>query len=133
MTRRWFTPESAGSGTEMAGCDVKFTSKNQTGETGTVDDAAERVGTEVSSSSSQEKEFKGMSHGSLREGDLENVESDYNSMERVCPTEMGHNEKSVDEHSEESDVIIGEVTSEKRVKWGSQRVELDYFRVSFQF
>ena len=34
-------------------------------------------------------------------------------MERVCPTEMGQNEKSVDEHSKENAVVIGEVTSGK--------------------
>ena len=62
-----------------------------------------------------------------------NCEPDDNSMERVCPTEMGQNEKSVDEHSEENAVIIGEVTSGKMIEAGSQRVELDYFPVSFHF
>ena len=59
-----------------------------------------------------------MGHGSLREGDLGNCEPDYNSMERVCPTEMGLNEKSVDEHSEESVVVIGEVTNGKIIEMG---------------
>ena len=49
-------PESAGSGSKMAGFDVAVTRKNKTGEVGTVDDAAERVGTEVSESSGQENE-----------------------------------------------------------------------------
>ena len=75
---------------------------------GTVDDAAERVGTEVSESSGQESEWKGMSHGSLREGDLQNYEPEDNSMERVCPTEMGHNVKAIDEHREANAVVIGE-------------------------
>ena len=39
-------------------------------------------------------------------------------MERVCPTEMGQNEKSVDEHSEENAVVIGEVTSGKMIEVG---------------
>ena len=39
-------------------------------------------------------------------------------MERVCPTEMGQNEKSVDEHSEENAVVICEVTSGKMIEVG---------------
>ena len=54
-------------------------------------------------------------------------------MERVCLTEMGQNEKSVDEHSEENSVVIGEVTSGKLIEVGSQRMELNYFPVSSQF
>ena len=102
----------------MAGRDVAVTLENQTSEVGTVGDAAERVGTEVSESSDQENEWKGMSHGSLREGDLENCEPVDNSMERVCPTEIGHNVKSVDEHSEENAVVICEVTSRKLIDAG---------------
>ena len=84
----------------MAGCDVAVTRKNQTAGVGTADDAAQRVGTEVSERSGKENEWKGISHGSLREGDLENCEPDDNSMERVCQTEMGRKVKSVDEHKE---------------------------------
>ena len=50
--------ESAGSGTEMARCEVAVTRETQTGEVGKVHDAAERVGTEVSESSGQENECK---------------------------------------------------------------------------
>ena len=110
--------ESAGSGTEMAGCEVAVKRENQTGELGTVDDAAGRVGTEIAESSGQENDWKGMSLGSLREGDLENCEPDDNSMVRFCPTEMGHNVKSFDEHSEENALVIGEVTSGKMVEVG---------------
>ena len=117
--------EGAGSGTEMTEIGI--------GESAMVDDVIERVNTEVSESSGQENECKGMSHGSLREGDLENCEPDDNSMERVCPTEMGPNEKSLDEHIEENAVVIGEATSGKTIEVGNQRVELDYFSFSFQF
>ena len=72
--------EGAGSGTEMT--EIRI------GESAMADDVSERVEIEVSESSDQENERKGMSHGSLREGDLENCEPDDNSMERVCPTEM---------------------------------------------
>ena len=65
-------PESARSGTKMAGCDVTVTRENQTGEAETVDGAAERACTEDSESSGQENECQGMSHGCLREDDLEN-------------------------------------------------------------
>ena len=112
-------PESAGSGTEMAGCDVAVTRENETAEMGTVDKPAERGGTDVSESSGQENECNGMSHGCLREDDLENCEPDYNSMKRRCPTAMGQNEKSVDEHSEENAVVIGEVTSGKMIEVGA--------------
>ena len=78
----------------------------------------ERVEIEVSESSGQENECKGMSHGSLGEGDPGKCEPDDNSMERVYPTEMGQNEKSVDEHSEENAVVIGEVTSGKMIEVG---------------
>ena len=120
-------PESAGSGTEMTGCDMAVTRKNQSDEVGTVDDAAERVRTEVSESSGQENEWKGMSHGSLREGDLENCEPDDNSMVRVCPTEMGHKVKSVDEHSEENAEVIGLVTSGKLIEVGESRRGIGLF------
>ena len=59
-----------------------------------------------------------MSHGSLREGDPGSCEPDDNSLERVCPTEMGQNEKSVDDHSEENAVVIGEVTIGKKIEAG---------------
>ena len=55
---------------------------------------------------------------SVREGDRGNFEPDDNSIERVCPTEMGQNEKLVDEHSEEHAVVIGEVTSGKMIEVG---------------
>ena len=102
--------EGAGSGTEMTEIGI--------GESAMADDAAERVGTEVSESSGQKNECKGMSHGSLREGDLENCEPDDNSMERACPTEMGNNVKLVDEHSEHNVVELGEVTSPKTIEMG---------------
>ena len=59
-----------------------------------------------------------MSHGSLREVYLENCQPDDNSIERVCPTKMGHNQKSVDEHSEENAVVASEVTSGKKIEVG---------------
>ena len=59
-----------------------------------------------------------MSQGSLREGDLESCEPDDNSMECFCPTEMGNNEKLVDEHSEENAVALGEVTIAKTIEVG---------------
>ena len=102
--------EDAGSGTEMT--EIRI------GESAMVDDVTERVDIEVSENSGQENECKGMSHGSLREVDLGNCEPDNNSMEGVCPTEMGQNEKSVDEHSEENVVVIGEVTSGKMIEVG---------------
>ena len=117
--------EGPGPGTEMT--------EIRSGESAMVDDVTERVDIEVSESSGQENKCKGMSHGSLREGDLGNCEPDDNSMERVCPTEIGQNKKAVDEHSEENAVVIGEVTSGKMNEVGSQRVELDCFSVSFQF
>ena len=102
--------EGAGSGTEMTQIRI--------GESAMADDVTERVDIEVSESSGQENECKGMSHGSLREGDLGNCEPDDNSRERVCPTENGKNYKSVDEHSEEHAVVIGEVTSGKMIEVG---------------
>ena len=93
-----------------------MTRENQTAEKGTVHDAAERDGSEVSESSGRENALKGMGHGPLREGDLENCEPDENSMELACPTEMGYNVKWVDEHSEENVVVIGEVTSGKMIE-----------------
>ena len=54
--------EGAGPGTELT--EIRI------GESAMVDDVTERVDIEVSESSGQENECKGMSHGSLREGDL---------------------------------------------------------------
>ena len=68
-----------------------------------------------------------MSHGSLREDDLENCESDDNSVERVCPTKMGQNDKSVDEHSEENTVVIGKVTSGKMIELGESTRGIELF------
>ena len=74
-----------------------------------------------------------MSQGSLREGDLENCEPEDNSMERVCPTEMGHIEKSVDEHSGDNPVALGEVRSGKTIVMGMSTHGIGLFPVSFQF
>ena len=117
--------EGAGSGAEMT--EIRI------GESAMVDDVTERVDIEVFESSGQQDECKGMSHGSLREGDLGNCEPDDNSMERVCPTEMGQNEKPVDEHSEENVVVIGEVTSGKMIEVGESTRGIGLFPVSFQF
>ena len=102
--------EGAGSGTE--------TSEIGSGESAMVYDVTKRVDIEVSESSGQENECKGMSDGCLREDDLDNCEPDDNSMERACPTEMGHNVKSVDEHSEDNFVALGDVTSGKTIEMG---------------
>ena len=116
--------EGAGPGTEMT--EIRI------GESAMVDEATERTDIEVSETSGQENECKGMSHGSLREGDLGNCEPDVNSMERVYPTEMGQNEKSVDEHSEENAAVIGEVTSGKTIEVGESTCGTGLFPRSFR-
>ena len=81
-----------------------------------VDDVTERVNIEVSESSVQENECKGRSYDFLRKNDGENCEANDNSMKRVCPTKMGNNEKSVNEHCKENAVALGEVTSGKTIE-----------------
>ena len=54
-----------------------------------------------------------MSYGSLREDVGRRYETDDNSMVRVCSTELGHNEKLIDKHSEENAVVMSDVKVEK--------------------
>ena len=100
--------EGAGSGTELTGIEIS--------ESMMVKDVTERVDIEISECSGQENECKGSSYDSLRGNYGENCETNDNSMGRVCPTEVGNNEKSVDEHSEEIAVALGEVTSGKKIE-----------------
>ena len=120
-----FYHEGAGSGTEMT--------EIGTGESAMVDDVTERVDIEVSESRGQENQCKGMSHDSLREGDLENCEPDDNSIERVCLTEMEHNVKSVDEHSEDNAVALGEVMSAKTIEVGESMRGIGLFPRFFPY
>ena len=81
-----------------------------------VEDVTERVNVENSENIVRENECKGRSYNFLIENDGENCETNDNSMKRVCPTEMGNNEKSVDEHCEENAVALGKVTSGKTIE-----------------